>query len=127
MRGVGAIIADGHGRWLIQHHVKHKKLSLPGGKINDGETVIDGLSRELLEELDITVQSICWIDTVSKQYHEFGEEHSIAIYLIEKYKGTIKNLEPEKHSALEWMSVEDLHALPRDMLADVITIALNGY
>ena len=125
MRGVGGVILDIDGRWLIQHHIKHNKLSLPGGKIEGDETVVGGLCREMMEELDIEVLECSECGIISKRYDSIHEQHAISIYLIESYSGLIKNVEPNKHSGMEWLFPSYLRSLHHDKLSDTITIALS--
>lgn len=109
-RGViAAVIEDKYGNILIQDHVKYNILTIPVGKVDPGEDFEDALHREMWEELGIT-------DIKFKKISEFreseGGEWIVRLYKITKYKGTPKNIEPEKHRSLEFMSVDDLLEVP---------------
>lgn len=49
------IIIDPKGRLLIVRKQNTHKYMLPGGKIDDGETPIEALMRELQEEISLTI------------------------------------------------------------------------
>ncbi len=55
----GGLLHDGHGRVLLLRHVPSKGWGdvwlTPGGKLEDGETVLEGLEREVREEVGVAV------------------------------------------------------------------------
>ena len=56
---VGAIVADGQGRLLMikrGHEPGAGLWSIPGGRIEPGETDAEALVREMLEETGLTVE-----------------------------------------------------------------------
>jgi 8-oxo-dGTP diphosphatase len=56
---VGAVITDSHGRLLLikrGHEPGAGLWSLPGGRIEPGETDAEALVREMLEETGLTVE-----------------------------------------------------------------------
>jgi len=56
--GVAAVILDGDGVWLARRGREPAlgKWSLPGGLVELGETHLDALTRELHEELSISIE-----------------------------------------------------------------------
>lgn len=75
----------------------------PGGKVEDGETEEEALSRELLEELDISVSVKSHIDTSVHSY-DFGDI-SLSVYacIIATGKPTAS-----EHQSLEWVPISEL-------------------
>jgi ADP-ribose pyrophosphatase YjhB (NUDIX family) len=56
---IGAVVTDGHGRLLLikrGHQPGAGLWSLPGGRIEPGETDAEALVREMLEETGLTVE-----------------------------------------------------------------------
>ncbi|MFC1981539.1 NUDIX domain-containing protein [Chloroflexota bacterium] len=61
MVGVGAIIEDGDGRMLLVKHIPERggfwqgKWICPGGQVELGETIEEGIKREVREETQLEV------------------------------------------------------------------------
>ncbi len=56
----GGLLHDGHGRVLLLRHIPSKGWGdvwlTPGGKLEEGETVLEGFEREVREEVGISIQ-----------------------------------------------------------------------
>ena len=73
--GVGAIIEDDRGRVLLVKHVKERggfwqgKWICPGGELEYGETIAEGIEREVKEETQLDIElteALPAFDTVVK-------------------------------------------------------------
>lgn len=83
-----------------------EKFEFPGGKIENNETNIDALNRELFEELNLNVDIKNFFFTVIHQYPDF--ELTMHSYLCEvKSKEVVLN----EHISLEWLNIKDLKKL----------------
>lgn len=83
-----------------------RKFEFPGGKIEEGETKEEALKRELLEELNISVEIKSFFLTVVFQYPDF--ELTMHSYICEV---KTKELTLNEHIAMEWLTLKDLNKL----------------
>ena len=85
----------------------------PGGKIEEGETPEQALTREIKEELDTEIQVGKLIDTIEYDYPKF--HLSMDCFWCEIMQG---GLELKGHEAARWLSKEELYSvdwLPADV------------
>lgn len=96
---VGAVIEDGEGRILLVKHVEERggfwkgKWICPGGKLELGETIEEGIVREVREETNLEIRlrvPLIPFDRVVKE----GEETNLHViyidYLAEVVGGELK-------------------------------------
>jgi len=100
-----AVIKNTSGGVLILRHSTGKWL-LPGGKINSGEAWIEGLRRELSEELSISDFQIAKILDVDSWIEE-NDGYCVITYLIESPKEFTIELSNE-HNKYAWIQLKDL-------------------
>jgi 8-oxo-dGTP diphosphatase len=99
MVAVGAVIEDGEGRILLVKHVEERggfwkgKWICPGGKLELGETIEEGIVREVREETNLEIRlrvPLIPFDRVVKE----GEETNLHViyidYLAEVVGGELK-------------------------------------
>lgn len=89
------------------------KWEFPGGKIKEGETAQDALTREIKEELDIEIHIKCLLDIIEYDYPDFHLS-------MECFLCTIKDgqLELKEHEDAKWLDKENLYTidwLPADL------------
>ncbi|MFX1515199.1 MAG: NUDIX hydrolase [Promethearchaeota archaeon] len=96
----------------------------PGGAIDLGETVEEGLRREIYEETDITVESLQFIDYIDGITHDSDNkvEFHFVVFMFETEhsEGMIK----AKDDALEvkWVSIEEIMSKALPVPSELISI-----
>lgn len=82
---------------------------LPGGHIDYGEEVVDGLKREIMEEFGMKT-TVGDPFAVFTYLNELKGSHSVEIIYFANFVDPIENitLNPEDHSGFEWIAEDEL-------------------
>lgn len=105
---VAAVICSGDKIFVTQRGYGEFKdwWEFPGGKIEVGESTLDALHREILEELNTKINLSDFIQTVEIDYPNF---HLIMhCYLCEVTKGNLTLLE---HEAARWINLSEWNTI----------------
>ena len=122
---VGAVIKDADGRLLLirRGHEPGKGLwSLPGGRIEDGETDEQALVREIAEETGLAVTPGRLIGGVRRPGAAPGTEYDIRDYAADVTGGTL--VPGDDADDARWTAPGDLAALP---LTDGLLATLRSW
>lgn len=101
------VVKNAAGRILIS--LRDRSLhqgglwEFPGGKIEPFETAEQALSRELKEELDITVETASPLITIAHQYPDLAVQ--LHVFLVERFSGHARSCEGQP---LKWVAPEEL-------------------
>jgi ADP-ribose pyrophosphatase YjhB (NUDIX family) len=89
--GVGALLEDGRGRVLLVRHRAERggfwqgTWILPGGMLRVGETIDEGIGREVAEETGLTVEIIeSEAEPVERIVHEAGRVTLHVVYIVKR-------------------------------------------
>ncbi len=105
---------DGVQKLFLAKRAKTKKFfpdtyELPGGHVDLGEEMIDGLKREVLEELkvEINVGDPFYVFTYR---NDVKGSHSIEVVYFAQFTSPLQSiqLDPEDHSDSKWVSEDEL-------------------
>ncbi len=140
-----ALLATCNGKWLLSINLKHHMLTLPIGKVHPNESLLEGLCREMQEELGILDLVYVYgpgniiLKTKFKKTYDFdGTPVNVETFVFhvnsdERYAngiwGTAENREPEKCGGLMWVTRDDIRRIAEStglILADCVDAALNA-
>jgi mutator protein MutT len=88
-------------------------ITIPGGHIEDGETQLQALMREVKEELDVTPTSYQYLCSL---YHPTQELQLIHYFIVTSWDGEIK---PHEAEGIEWYALESATV---EIAADAIAL-----
>src|SRR5690349_31926 len=104
---VAGALFDDTGRVLIAQRPPGKHMAggweFPGGKLEPGEAPLDGLKRELREELGVETHSA---EPVIAYEHAYADRRVLLdLWLVDRYTGNPASLD---NQSLKWVSLADL-------------------
>lgn len=113
-----ACIAYKDKKILIAHRNNSGQMAnrweFPGGKVDEGETEIEAIHREMKEEFDVDVQVK---EKITTSYFVHNEKKSLLeVYLVElSHDGIDKKYSLTEHSEYKWV---DYKEIPVDNFVD---------
>jgi ADP-ribose pyrophosphatase YjhB (NUDIX family) len=115
LRTVGVLVKD--GKILVQRDRDGKDFALPGGHIQIGETLEDGLIREFKEETgaDIECKRLLWTEECFWRWNN-KEAHNVAFYYLIDLKVASKIIDDHEfvsqkdncNVVLGWIGIEEI-------------------
>jgi 8-oxo-dGTP diphosphatase len=122
------VIKNSQGKILIS--LRHESLhqgglwEFPGGKLEITETAEQALSRELKEELNITVTSATPLITINHHYPDLAVQ--LHVFLVEQYSGEAKSCEGQP---FKWVTPTELkfYNFPKANLPIITAASLPPY
>ena len=122
IRVVAAVVRR-YGRLLVCQRPAHKRhgglWEFPGGKLEPGESILEGARRELAEELDVTVETV---GEVEFSIHDPGSSFLIEFHPVQ-IAGNPRCIE---HTALAWVTPQELLTLPLAPSDKQFALQLDG-
>ena len=112
--GVGAVVLDGDRVLLVKrgHAPLKGHWSLPGGAVEIGETLEQGVAREVLEETGLTIEVgpiVEVLDRISRDADGRIEHHFVLIDFVARQNGGVLRSASDADEAA-WVAVSDLRA-----------------
>jgi 8-oxo-dGTP pyrophosphatase MutT (NUDIX family) len=107
----------------------HKTYQFPGGHLEDGETLIEGLRREILEETGMelkldSVEPFMVIRHYNNNYHGTGSNRSSEVYYYTIKTDEKYNLDKVNYDAYEKDGHFELLYLPLDQIEEILILSI---
>lgn len=124
---VGGIVLDEENNVLILTRKTCDFMGgideLPSGNVENGESLYDGLVREVKEETNLDVEDICcYVD--SFDYISSSGKKTRQFNFVTRVKN-VENIKLSEHDAYKWMSIEDARNNPK--ITDEVKCTLETY
>jgi 8-oxo-dGTP diphosphatase len=121
-----AILTDKKGRILMMEKAGKGHWDLPGGKLDEGEDMIEGLEREIIEETHLTKVSIGHIIYAGRRsFEEEGKpERVMLFYLCETDQKFEKIKLSDEHTQWRLMKSDDIKDNKKYEINPVVRTAL---
>lgn len=114
--GVHAVITDAEGRVLqLKTTYGDKRWGLPGGGVEPGETIHEGLIRECREELGVEVE-ILYLSGI--YYHARYEAHACVFRCVLPKDAKLQL--SEEHSELKYFTFDELTPVQQHRIRDCL-------
>ncbi len=124
---VGALVRE--DRVLLVHRSPSKRAypgrwDLPGGVVEDGESEMGALARELREELGVQVATGSTSHLCRVTVRPAGEPVLLSAWLVRDWTGVPTNAAPEEHDDIRWFGLATMPSLPYEAVqAALVTTA----
>lgn len=114
---IGVMVFDSRGRILLgkrKGELGPGEYSLPGGKVDIGETPFDAAAREVAEETNLQLSYLAFTGKVTNDWFaDKGKQYITLYYLADALDPeALKVMEPSKIEGWDWY---DMAALPQPM------------
>lgn len=95
------------------------------GHVDEGETAKMAVVRECAEELgiDVKIKDLSFVHLSHRVSNTGGRTYYDIYFVVNKYHGIPKVIEPDKCSELRWFKIDDI---PNEII-DIRKIALDNY
>ena len=113
MQVAGGVILDGQGRVLLVRRANPPAAgtwSLPGGRIEPGETPEQAVVREILEETALPTRVVGPLGVVEVAGEGMG--YAIHEFLLAMLDATLPPLVGDDASDIRWVPIDDLPQVP---------------
>ena len=128
--GVGALVQDGRGRFLLVRHKPERggfwrgTWILPGGMLKVGETIEEGIAREVREETGLVVEVIdSEVDPTERIVREGGRVTLHVVYIVRRAHIVGGELLPGSDvGEAMWAGEDEMAAIREEIHPDTVKI-----
>ncbi|GAA5117102.1 (deoxy)nucleoside triphosphate pyrophosphohydrolase [Alloalcanivorax gelatiniphagus] len=120
---LGALARDGNV--LLVHrrpekHVRPDVWDVPGGVMEDGESELQALARELHEELGVTIVEGSATPLCRLTAGPADEPALLSAWIVPECDGLPINNAPEEHDDMRWFDLRDLPPAPHVVVREAL-------
>jgi 8-oxo-dGTP diphosphatase len=113
-----------HGTVLLARRSLHRKAypglwSFPGGHVEDNESLLEALARELREEIGIVPTTTASVGSIADPNSDPTDRIDYHMYAVTAWAGGEPKMIGDEHTELTWFTLRNAIALP--------DLALEGY
>lgn len=116
---VGALVRE--DQVLLAYRSANKRAypgvwDLPGGGIEDGESELEALTRELREELGVQIAAGSTSHLCRLTARGAAGPALLSAWLVREWQGTPANVATEEHDDIGWFNLEELPPLAHELI-----------
>lgn len=115
---VAGVVVDDQGRALVTRRRDNGRWEAPGGGLEHGETIEDGLRREVFEETGLKVEPVA----LTGVYQNLPRNIIALVYRCRPVAGQL--VENDEVSDFRWITADEVDALLTEAYAIRVTDAL---
>ena len=104
-------VIEKDGKILVVRGIGDTVWEFPGGRLDAGEAPVDGLVREIKEELGVVITDVRPL-RVLPSYHYKSKTHNVYIAYSCTYDGSPMTVDDTELEELKWVTREELKDLP---------------
>jgi 8-oxo-dGTP diphosphatase len=126
---VGALVRE--DRVLLVHRSPSKRAhpgrwDLPGGVVEEGESELVALERELREELGVQVATVSTSHLCRVVVRPAGEPVLLSAWVVREWAGLPVNAAPDEHDDIGWFGLATMPSLPHEPVQAALVRAVQN-
>ena len=128
--GVGAVVINEENEILLVRdriHTSHSIYKLPGGMLEEAQSLEDGVVREVWEETGIKAKLIKMVSVLNSHPYRFNKSNMYIVFQLEPLSSEINIVDTHEIEKAFWMPLEDFYAHEEmsTFQKDLVSSALN--
>jgi 8-oxo-dGTP pyrophosphatase MutT (NUDIX family) len=122
--GAAALILDKHDRLLLLRRTDNGCWGIPGGTLEPGESLLDTVKRETLEETGLEIDSLTLFDLFSGpelyyRYPNGNEVYNVTVVYLAEHVSGILRIDLAEHTEAVYF---DLQSIPDELSPPIIPV-----
>jgi 8-oxo-dGTP diphosphatase len=127
---VGALVREARVLLVLRGPDRHAypgQWDLPGGHIEAGESELEALTRELLEELGVQISTESAVHLRRWRAGTGPDGAMVNAWLVREWLGTPSNAAPDEHDEVRWFPAEQLPSLAHELLNTLLVDTIAAH